>query len=124
MGFGAAIFRRRRRRVKPFLWAGFSTQIFCSKSRASIPWRFGGEAGSFIFLRVALFFIRAPLALSIGLFYARSGYAWTFLLALRLCLRAGLRQSGVALVFRLPSTYPFIPASPGLGPCWANLYRA
>src|SRR6185437_5795854 len=65
MGFGTPTSRRRRRRVKPFLWAGFSTEIFCSKSRASIPWRFGGEAGSFIFLRVALFLFALRLRLPV-----------------------------------------------------------
>src|SRR6185437_9984526 len=88
MGFGTATSRRRRRRVKPFLWAGFSIRISCSKSRASIPWRFGGEAGSFIFLRVALF-------------YSRSSCGYPFSVALR--LRLGFSVGAPASPARGPS---------------------
>src|SRR6185437_15848353 len=92
------IFERARNRRQP----GDLTMDF-GRARSSFFAPFGSACA---------FFIRAPAAAT--RFLSRSGCD---------CAR-GLRQSGVALVFRLPSTYPFIPASPGLGPCWANLYRA
>src|SRR6185437_423867 len=100
MAFGTATSRRRRRRVKPFLWAGFSIQIFCSKSRASIPWRFGGDAGSFIFLRVALF-------------YSRSGAGYPFSVALRMRLREVPSAEWSWIGFPLTQHLPLHPGFAG-----------